>query len=146
MFKVKITGVEKIDRVLRELEPKISKRVIRKGMRAGLKIMLERARALTPVSGAGRNKYGAKYTHHASGTLKKAIKIKSTRSRKGIRMAILLSRQSFPDGEFYGGFRLEGTKKIKAAKSMEHAFKETAEQARQVSTDLMLQLIEEIRW
>jgi HK97 gp10 family phage protein len=140
MFKVKITGIEKIDRVLRELEPKISRRVIRKGMRAGLKIMLARARALTPVS------TGPARPGHASGTLRKAIKIKTARSRKGIRMAILLSQQSFPAGGFYGGFRLEGTGRIKAARSMEHAFAETAEEARRVSTDTMLGLIEEIRW
>jgi HK97 gp10 family phage protein len=137
MFNVQITGVPAIDRRLRDLEPRIARKCLRRGMRAGLKIMLARVRALAPQAASKKNPAGG------TGALRKAIKIKTSRSRKGIRMAILVSRQQFSKS-FYGAFVNEGTRKQKARKFFEVGFKQTAEQAREISITQIMAEIEEV--
>lgn len=143
-FSAKITGIKEIDRALKELEPKLAKQAIRKGMREGLKIMLKRARVLAPV-GPSRQANGV---DHKSGTLRKGIKIKSSRSRKGIRIAILLAKESFKNDPFYGAFQEEGAKKarIKPQHFLRKAFEETKNQVRDKTAAEIRSQIESIKW
>ncbi len=49
MNKIGITGIEEIDEKLRNIEPKLAKKFLRKAIRKGAKPMLAMVKSLTPV-------------------------------------------------------------------------------------------------
>lgn len=90
---VVITGIGELDRRLRALEAKIAKQAIRQGLRAGMKDVQAKARALAPRD---------------QGTLKRDIKVRATkRTRKrrlGIKVQIGENGRA-QVGKFYGAFQ-----------------------------------------
>jgi len=69
-----VTGIKQIDRKLKQLEPKIQKKVLRQSMRAGLKEVQAEMKAQVPVD---------------TGLMKKNVKVRALkRSRKRIGMEV----------------------------------------------------------
>jgi Bacteriophage HK97-gp10, putative tail-component len=95
---VTITGLEQVQRKLRQLVPKAQKAIIKQGFRKALKPVLAEARSDAPVK---------------TGTLKKQLKIKmGKRQRKGeIVMVVVASKKkgSDKDDAFYGWFQDSGS-------------------------------------
>lgn len=112
-----VTGVKELDAILRDLEPKLARKYIRKGMRDGMKLVRDQARADAPVR---------------SGTMRKAIKVRAGRSRKRGRIAIevRVGEGDFKGDTFYGAFVEYGTSRQKAQEFMLRAFRERGEAAR----------------
>lgn len=75
---VVVTGIKKIDRGLKSLDIKIQKKIVRQGIRAGLKVMRAEVIRQVPVD---------------TGLTKKSVKLKAwSKRRKGIiRMNVLIS-------------------------------------------------------
>jgi HK97 gp10 family phage protein len=139
MYTARVTGYEEIDRVLRGIEPKLTKKILRPAMRAGLKPMLKRAKALAPV-GPSRD-LKTRGIHHPGGLLRKMIKVKSSRSRNGVRIAVVVGEGDFKGESFYGAIQEYGgggkgkgpRGPIKAKHFLKQAFDETNEQARDIT-------------
>lgn len=71
-----VTGIKEIDRALKELEPKIQRKVLRQAMRSGMKLVLQDALMRVPV---------------LTGLLKKNIKLramKRKRNRQGLQVQV----------------------------------------------------------
>jgi HK97 gp10 family phage protein len=71
-----VTGVKEIDRALKELEPKIQRKVLRQAMRSGMKLVYQEAVQRVPI---------------LSGLLKKNVKLramKRSRNRQGLLVQI----------------------------------------------------------
>lgn len=62
-----VTGIKDIDRRLKTLLPRLQKKVIRQGMRAGLKVIAAEVKANAPVD---------------TGRMKKAVQVRAVKSRK----------------------------------------------------------------
>lgn len=92
-----ITGIEYIDRKLKEMEPKLSKKILRQALRKALKPAQAKAREIVPKR---------------TGTLRKSIKVRAGRSRKGITMTVATSSSDnlYVGKSFYGGFVHDGAK------------------------------------
>jgi HK97 gp10 family phage protein len=150
MFNAKITGFAEVDKVLAGLEPKLSKKILRGAMRDGIKIMLTRARALAPVGPSRQLK--SKGHFHTGGLLRKKIKIKSSRSRKGIRIAIMVGEKDFTGDAWYGavqeyggGGKGKGPRgPIKAKHFLKQAFDETNDAVRETTFSSVLSRLDEI--
>jgi HK97 gp10 family phage protein len=138
-------GIQEVKRRLQTLEPKVRNKCLRKGMRPAIKIMLNRARQLAP-KGKSRTfvaHKGYSPIQHRGGLLKRAIKIVSGRSRKGVRISVMWKRGADNDA-YYGAFVNEGTKKIRAQKFLEQAFRQTARQVQSTAITSILQEIESV--
>lgn len=71
-----VTGIREIDRALKELEPKIQRKVLRQAMRSGMKLVLQDALMRVPV---------------LTGLLKKNVKLramKRSRNRQGLLVQV----------------------------------------------------------
>jgi len=96
--------------------PKIVNKALRKGLRAGTKVMAKDAKANAPVH---QGAYPPGRKDRKPGTLKAAIKVRAMkRSRKGpgYRMT------DFTGPNYYGAFQEYGTKKQKARPYLRPAF------------------------
>lgn len=83
----KITGAKELQKKLRELGPKIEKKVMRQALRAGAKIIQAEAKKLAPVD---------------SGELRAGIKVRAVKKRKPGQVRIRVSTGE--DDAFYGFF------------------------------------------
>jgi len=112
-----VTGIKEIDRKLKDLEPKLAKKVIRREIRKSLKPIEAEARVLAPVGLTGR--------------LSKAIRIKAGRSRRGqIKLIVSIDRKDLPAEVFYGGFVNWGTKYMEPRLFLTRAYEHGKEQAK----------------
>ena len=93
---ITITGISKTAERLDELDRKMQKSIIRKGVRAGCKVWLNAARANAP---------------EVSGVIRKNIKIRSGGSGKGrYVLTVGVSAKEFQGEAFYAAFVLYGHK------------------------------------
>lgn len=128
MAAFRITGIAEIDRALRELEPKIAKKVLRQACRKALKPVKDAAQANAPVK---------------SGQVKKAIKVKAGKRRRDqIRLDVTIGAGDFVGKQFYGSFLEFGTESIEAREFLRRAYESQQEQARRIAQAEILKGIE----
>lgn len=95
-MKSELRGGDKLIRQLRRLESNVQKKYVRKALRAGAKPIAKIAKATAPVK---------------SGRMKKGIRVRVGRSRKGvISVLVSLAKKWFTGPTFYGGFVVFGHK------------------------------------
>jgi HK97 gp10 family phage protein len=123
-----ITGVKEIDRRLKQLEPKIAKKVIRQSMRQALK----------PVRSAVQAEQ--KIGPFATGATAKAVKIRAGRGQKRgkITIEVRIGQGDYQGDQFYAAFVEFGTKRMEARHKMEAAFDRTKEAAKDTAVKLIL--------
>lgn len=94
---IRIEGASELERKLKQLEPKMSRKIVRKALRAGARPIQQQEKANIPAV-ANRE--------HPAGVWKRSIKIRSAkRSRRGDIGIVIQSRQEDFEGEnFYGPF------------------------------------------
>lgn len=93
---VEVKGERETRNALGSLDNKVQRKYVRKALRAAARPVLSEARATAPV---------------LSGKLRRAIRIRSGRNRKGsISMLVSLGRKWFTGPTFYGGFVVFGHK------------------------------------
>lgn len=104
MFRVE--GLEELERTLRELPDKVEKKVVSQALRKGLKPIQKEAKNLAPV---------------LSGQLKKAIKIRAGKRKKGqVSVNVIIGDKDFQN--FYPKFIEYGTSKLPANPFMRTAY------------------------
>jgi len=117
----KLTGLDKSIKKLKGLEAKVSKKVVRQAMRAGMKLVQQAVKNNAPVD---------------SGDLKEGVKVRATkRSRK--KMGIMVSIGGKPNyvGDLYYGAMVEwGTKYQSPQGFMRRSFDETHDQAIEIAS------------
>lgn len=109
MASFKLIGMKEIHKAFKDLEPKVAKKVVRKALRKGMKIVLAEAKVKAPT---GETKQ-----------LKKSLKIKARkRSRKVIAMDLTSGKGDFKGDQYYAAMVEYGTKKQPAQHYMRDAF------------------------
>lgn len=95
---ITIQGLEETLQALREIEPKLAKKVLRSAIRKGLKPMLAAAKSNAPVD---------------SGTLRNSLRIKAGKRRKNtISLEIVNGTQEFTGESYYGSILEYGSRKM----------------------------------
>ena len=130
-----VDGLDKLLRKLNGLEPKVRRMALRRGMRAGAKIIRNEVVRRAPKR---------------TGDLRRNVKVRAgKRSRKGWTIEIRLSKEGNYRGKtFYGAFGEFGTKvrrrkngqitgRVRALHFMESAFDARAPQARDVTLAML---------
>lgn len=127
---LKVLGVRRIDKALADLEPKIQKKILRDGLKAGAKIVADEAKLKVPVD---------------SGDLKKSIKVRAGKraGRGKIRRTVVTGKGFFKGQEFYGGFVEFGTRKMRARPFMRPAYEAKKKQAKNASIDEINRLVQQ---
>jgi HK97 gp10 family phage protein len=94
---IDLKGPDAIKRAFAELPPRLARKVIRRGLRAGAKIVRADAQAHAPVD---------------TGLTRKAIKVRSGRGRKKglITMGVVIGQGDYRGETFYGAFQEFGWK------------------------------------
>lgn len=93
---MKITGLKECLKRLESLDHKVQKKILRKSLRQGAKLPLTLAKATAPVR---------------TGFLKKSLKVRSGRGRKGIiRILVGTGAKWFKGAAFYAAFVIFGYK------------------------------------
>lgn len=114
-IRFQVQGLKALDRKLKELEPAVARKVVRQGMRAGIKLVRDQARANFPVR---------------SGTARKSIKVRAGKRKRGvISIRVSTGAGDFQGEEFYGSFVEFGTKKQKAQHPLERAAEARGQEA-----------------
>jgi len=87
---VKLEGADQLRKKLLDLDKKVARKISSQALRAGAKIVLERARQLVPVK---------------SGTLKRSLKVRAGK-RKGGRISFVVQTKAgdYRGETFYGSF------------------------------------------
>jgi len=127
-----VVGMDAIFKSMDQLVPAVQKKVFRKVLRAGAKIVAKEAKAQAP-----RGK---------TGVLVKSIKVLARkRNRKGIIGANVTCGDEHPykGKAYYGAFIEFGTKKLEPRPFMKEAFDAKKEEAIAEMTRLAAELIEE---
>ncbi len=128
MFDVKIEGAEAVVAMLRRVAGPQAKAAIRKGTRAGAKIIAAKAKQLIPEV-ERKDRYG----RVTIGNLRKAVKVRAMkRSRSGwIGSTVTVDGGGlgYTGDEFYGAFVEFGTKRMTARQYFKHAAEQTQEAA-----------------
>jgi len=111
-----VRGSKELIKALQELEPKVSKKILRTELKKGAKEIAEVAKELAPTG--------------PTGVLERSIKVKSARGKRGqigFNAEIAKGKGEENDG-WYGAFVDLGTEHQKAQHFMERAFDAKAEQ------------------
>lgn len=109
-----LSGIKEIEKALKDLEAKVSKKITRQALRKGTKIFAKQVKDDTPVD---------------SGTLKKQVKVKAgKRSRTNLSVNV---ETSSPDA-FYGAFQELGTSKTPATHYQHNAFQKVKDEVMRV--------------
>lgn len=128
----KVNGQQAIKRALTELGPTIGKKPIRKGARAGAKVMADRVKQKAPVGKTKR--------------LRKQVKVRALKVKRGnILIGATTGGKSLNEGEgFYGQFGEYGRKpggwhkgSLAANPFIGPAFEEVKAKANQVAVDVI---------
>lgn len=127
-----ITGVKEIDRELKKLEAIDAKKAIRKGIRAGLDVILAQTKQIVPVR---------------SGKLKKSLKKKALKRRKGrigykiVTAPTKKEKEANPDLYLPGAAIEFGTESTPQNDFMKRAFEEKKAEAEAiVLSEIMAQI------
>lgn len=129
--KFEVKGLKETIKKLQNLEPKVAKKVVRKTLRTGAKIMQTEVKQNVPVD---------------EGNLRKSLKVKAGKRKKGsISVAVTTSAEDnlYKGDQFYGAFQEFGTSKMQGKHFMEQSFNAKENEARQVMTESLKDLIEE---
>jgi len=132
LAKFKIHGLQELDKKLRELEPKLARKVTRKALRDAAKMTAAKAKELVPVD---------------EGDLRDSIRVRSGKSRKGTVSVIVTTSASdnlFTGESYYGAFLEFGTSTIEARPYLRPALEQTAQAATALIRDRLAAGIEEI--
>lgn len=109
--KTSFTGDKKLDRMLREFEPKLAKKIIRRTLRKAAKPVLETARQHAPV---------------LTGALKRSLKVRamkrSRRNKNKYGVRVITGDDFFKGEQFYGAFIEFGTSRIEAKPYLRPAY------------------------
>jgi len=128
-FSVKVTGGKQIEKALKELEPKLAKKVVRKACRDGAKVLKEEIEKTAPQD---------------TGALAASVKIK-TKFRKGIASATAeIGEGNFKGETFYAAMVEFGTSKQPPQGYMQQAFDNKKEQVAKQTEDAIRQGIDKI--
>lgn len=121
MAEFTITGVKALDRKLRQLEPKVARKVIRQALRKALRPVQARVKQLAPVGETGQ--------------LKRAVKIRAARSRRRgeIKLRVVIGKDDFTGTQFYSSFTEYGSSKQPAQHFMRRAFDSTKDEAKRTA-------------
>lgn len=107
MASFELKNTKQLMRLLKTVDSKIAKKIMRQAVRAGSKLILDEVRATVPRD---------------TGALRKALKIKTFRSRKAIRMLVGSAEKDFTGKHYYGSFIEYGTSKMPAKPYLRPAF------------------------
>ena len=148
-----IEGFYYVPRIDKELIRKLerftrrdAKRAVRRGTRAGAKIVIPRARELAPV-------LKKRTKRRMPGLLRRAIRVRAAkRSRRYIGAVVILGAGFFKGETFYGAFQelgwktgkrgSENRKQIPGKHFMERAAKEKEDEAVRVASEIILKEID----
>jgi HK97 gp10 family phage protein len=131
--RVTLEGGAKLERKLKALDAKVSKKIVTKALRAGAKIILTAAKAAAPKQ---------------SGTLKKSLKVRAGKRKKGtVRFVVQTATGDFKGETYYAAFleyghkagsrKLENRKVIPAKPYLGPAFDSKKEEAAKAIADSM---------
>ena len=120
-FSFQLTGDKQLDAFFRTFPMKVQKKVVRKPLRDGAKIINDAAKTIAPVQ---------------SGQLRRALKVRaakrSRRNKNVVTVRPQIGEGDFKGDTFYGAFVEYGTKKMAGRHYMEQAFKTKSEPAKNV--------------
>jgi HK97 gp10 family phage protein len=140
MSAIRVSGLTEVTQALKELDRKVQKSILRKGLRAGAKVMLSPARAGAP---------------DRTGRIRRNIKVRAGRSSKGrVSISVGVNARDFTGPAFYAAFVLLGHKvgsrrlgnkrtSVPANNFLERAFDQAHQQATDVAVQTMANLIEQ---
>lgn len=141
MFSAKVEGTALVVKMLKEYRGKKANGAIRKGSRAGCKIIQARAKRLIP-----RVKRRDRLGNITQGELRQAVKVRAIkRNRKGwIGSEVIIAGGgfSFSGDQFYGAFVEFGTRNMQARHYMKQAADESADAAKAVAIGKIKQEME----
>ncbi len=138
MSTVTITGLSATRQALEQLPLKVEKRILRKGIREGAKVMLSAARADAPS---------------LSGATRRNVKIRGGRSKPGtIGLSVGVAAKDFAGPTFYAGFVIYGhrigkralgdrRKLVPADNFLSRAYEETKDEAVAVTAAKWAELV-----
>lgn len=126
-----ITGVKAIDRKLKSLEPRVQKKVVRKSMRAGLKLLAAEVKTQIPV---------------LSGLARSAVKVRAVKKRKRGSIELEVTIDSKTPGlikpgskpAFYPALIEYGDRDTPPDPFMRRSYEAKSEGARQVTLSSLL--------
>lgn len=99
-MKVVMTGFKELQAKLKELPRAMENKILRKGCRAGAKIIQARAIELCPVWQGEADQF-----HAPPGTLKANIKVRAGKRRRGrVSVVVRSGAATFQGEDYYGGF------------------------------------------
>lgn len=137
---LQITGLDQINKKLKELDSKVGKKIVRKALRIALKPMQQKVKANVPVD---------------TGQTKRAIKILAGKTKKGrISIRVVLGKGYYKGDSFYGAFQefghFQGSRKLGASRKeipgkhfMRDAFEAEKEHTKSEAERLILEGINE---
>ncbi len=102
------------------------KKATRKGLRAGAKLMADRARQLVPVGKKGTDA-------HKAGTLRKSIKVRAIKRTRRFAGMVVTTGGARAKDEFYGVWTEYGTAKQPPQPFLRPAFDSLKDQAAELS-------------
>lgn len=118
-----VVGQRELFARLRQLPPKVQRKVVRPALRAAAKVIHAEAKQLVPVR---------------SGALQKSLKVRAQkRKRDSIGVNVQTGEKFFRGPVFYGGFVEYGTRKMQGRHFMQSAFDRTS----RAQTETMLRAI-----
>lgn len=126
-----VTGIDEIDRRLKDLEPKLQRKVIRQAMREGMKLVRDEAKRNAPVR---------------TGMLRRAIKVRgATKPRRGVvQVEVRVGEGDFKGKTFYAAFVEYGSKDAPGRHYMLNSYVHAGPQAKQAAIAAILRGIDQI--
>lgn len=136
-----VTGIGKIDRKLRKLPAVVGKKVVRKSMRAGMKVIKSAVESEVPVD-TGLTRSAVKLKAHKRSRNKIGIDVRIDASTEGLKKTSSKGKTVFyPAIVEYG--RKKGKKPLPPNPFMRRAFTAKGETARQITLKQLRDGIEE---
>lgn len=121
--------IREVTRALKELEPKVQKKIVKKAMRKGMKIVQQSAKDHAPVE---------------TGTTKDAIKVRAAKlGRKSIGIDVRVGEGEYKGETYYAAFLEYGTSKMEPKPFMRTAYDTKKDQVQEITVQEILQIIEE---
>lgn len=125
-WEMSLTGDKKLDKTLRDLEPKVRRKTMVAAMREGAKKIEKVAKQYAPV---GKPQPGK--PEHQPGTLKKSIKVRAAkRSRRTFGVDVRIGDKNWQGDAWYGSAVEFGSKKQEGQHFLERAYDEKGKEVR----------------
>ncbi len=134
MFNFEVKGVEELKKMLREYRGVKAPNAIKKGSRAGCKIIANVVKGIIP-STIRRDRQG----EYSIGNLRRAIKVKTIRKSKNgmVGAMVTIGESDVKADPFYGAFVEFGTKKMRGRRYLQQAAKEGGPSATRVAIEII---------